>query len=37
MEWRASVGDWLMVSDLLATSSSSFAEIGHERHGSFFP
>jgi hypothetical protein len=36
MEWRANVGDLLLVSDLLATSSSSFAEIGTERNGSFF-
>ena len=36
VEWRANVGDLLLVSDLLATSSSSFAEIGHERNGSFF-
>jgi hypothetical protein len=36
IEWRATVGDLLLVSDLLATSSSSFAEIGHERNGSFF-
>ena len=37
MEWTATVGDLKFVSDLLATSSSSFAEIGHERNGSFFP
>jgi hypothetical protein len=37
MEWTATVGDFLFVSDPLATSSSSFAEIGHERNGSFFP
>jgi hypothetical protein len=36
LEWRANIGDLLLVSDLLATSSSSFAEIGHERNGSFF-
>jgi hypothetical protein len=36
MEWRANIGDVLLVSDLLATSSSSFAEIGHERNGEFF-
>jgi hypothetical protein len=36
MEWRATVGDVLMVSDVLATSSSTVAEIGHERNGSFF-
>jgi hypothetical protein len=37
IEWSASVGDLVLVSDPLATSSSSFAEIGHERNGSFFP
>ena len=37
MEWTATVGDFTFVSDPLATSSSSFAEIGHERNGSFFP
>jgi hypothetical protein len=37
MEWTATVGDLKFVSDPLATSSSSFAEIGHERNGSFFP
>jgi len=37
MEWTATVGDLVFVSDPLATSSSSFAEIGHERNGSFFP
>ena len=37
MEWTATVGDLRFVSDPLATSSSSFAEIGHERNGSFFP
>jgi len=37
MEWTATVGDYTFVSDPLATSSSSFAEIGHERNGSFFP
>ena len=36
MEWTATVGDLMFVSDPLATSSSSFAEIGHERNGSFF-
>jgi hypothetical protein len=36
IEWRATVGDLLLVSDLLATSSSDFAEIGHERNGEFF-
>jgi len=37
MEWNATVGDFTLVSDPIATSSSSFAEIGHERNGSFFP
>jgi hypothetical protein len=37
MEWTATVGDLTFVSDPLKTSSSSFAEIGHERNGSFFP
>ena len=36
MEWTATVGDYTFVSDPLGTSSSSFAEIGHERNGSFF-
>jgi hypothetical protein len=37
MEWTATVGDFTFVSDPLRTSTSSFAEIGHERNGSFFP
>jgi len=37
MEWTATVGDLPFVSAPLATSSSSFAGIGHERNGSFFP
>ena len=37
MEWRATVGDYEFHSDPMVTSSSSFAEIGHERNGSFFP
>jgi hypothetical protein len=37
MEWTATVGDFTFVSAPLATSSSSFAEIGHERNGIFFP
>jgi hypothetical protein len=37
MEWTATVGDYTFVSDPLATSSSTFAEIGHERNGVFFP
>ncbi len=36
MEWTAAVGDYRFVSDPLQTSSSSFAEIGSERNGSFF-
>jgi hypothetical protein len=36
MEWTATVGDYTFVSDPLATSASSFAEIGRERNGSFF-
>ena len=36
MEWSAVVGDFTFVSDPMATSTSSFAEIGHERNGSFF-
>jgi hypothetical protein len=37
MEWTATVGDYTFASDPLTTSSSSFAEIGQERNGSFFP
>ena len=37
MEWTATAGDYHFVSAALATSSSSFAEIGQERNGSFFP
>jgi hypothetical protein len=36
MEWTATVGDYTFVSDPLATSSSSFAQIGLERNGLFF-
>jgi hypothetical protein len=36
MEWTATVGDFTFVSDPLATSSSTFAEIGQERNGAFF-
>ena len=36
MEWTATAGDYTFASDPLDTSSSSFAEIGHERNGSFF-
>jgi hypothetical protein len=37
MQWTATVGDLMFFSDPLTTSSSDFAEIGHERNGSFFP
>jgi hypothetical protein len=37
MEWTAKVGDNTFASDPLSTSKSSFAEMGHERNGSFFP
>jgi len=37
MEWSAAVGDYTFASDPMVTSSSSFAEIGHERNGSFLP
>ena len=36
MEWRGTVGNLRFRSDPLDTSSSSFAEIGRERNGSFF-
>jgi hypothetical protein len=36
MEWTATVGDYQFVSAPLATSLSTFAEIGHERNGSFY-
>jgi len=36
IEWTGTVGDYTFVSDPIETSSSSFAEIGHERNGSFF-
>ena len=36
MEWTARVGQYTFASDALATSASSFAEIGHERNGVFF-
>jgi len=36
MEWSATVGDFSFVSGPASTSSSVFAEIGHERNGSFF-
>lgn len=37
MEWSGVSGDFTFASAPLATSSSNFAEIGHERNGSFFP
>jgi hypothetical protein len=37
MEWSATVGDFDFVSAPIGTSSSDFAEVGHERNGSFFP
>jgi hypothetical protein len=36
MEWSATMGDYEFVSAPLATSSSSFAEIGREHNGLFF-
>jgi hypothetical protein len=36
MQWTAKLGDLIFESDALGTSSSSFAEIGHERNGVFF-
>jgi len=36
MEWSGTVGDLKFESAPLSTSSSSFAELGHERNGSFF-
>jgi hypothetical protein len=36
MEWTATAGDYHFVSAPLATSSSIFAELGHERNGIFF-
>jgi hypothetical protein len=35
MEWSATVGDLTLVSDPIETSTSSFAELGRERNGSF--
>ena len=37
IEWSGTVGDLSIVSDPIDTSSSAFAEIGHERNGKFFP
>ena len=36
LEWTGTVGDFQFVSAPLATSSSLFAELGHERNGIFF-
>jgi hypothetical protein len=36
MEWTGTLGDLTFVSDPLSTSASVFAELGHERNGSFF-
>ena len=37
MEWSATSGDFKYESGPAGTSSSVFAEVGHERNGSFFP
>ncbi len=37
MQWTARVGDFHYVSDPIETSSSQFAQLGHERNGSFYP
>ena len=37
MTWSATVGDDSFVSAPASTSSSIFAEVGHERNGVFFP
>ena len=37
MQWTAKIGDFVFESDPLGLSSSSFAEIGQERNGVFFP
>jgi hypothetical protein len=37
MEWSATTGDFRFVSGPAGTSASAFAEVGHERNGSFFP
>ena len=36
MEWSAVVGDYEFVSEPMSTSTSGFAEIGHEQNGVFF-
>ncbi len=37
MEWTATAGDYVFRSAPLAESASSFAVVGHERNGIFFP
>jgi hypothetical protein len=37
MSWTATAGGYHYVSAPLSTSASSFAEIGSERNGSFYP
>src|SRR5262245_66307396 len=37
LEWRADIGDLLLISGLLATFFSSFFEDGRARDGGFFP
>jgi hypothetical protein len=37
LEWSGSEAGFRFVSDPAATSSSYFAELGHERNGVFFP
>jgi hypothetical protein len=36
MAWTATAGDYRFVSDPLSSSSSAFAELGHERNGLYF-
>ena len=37
LEWSAQKDNFLFVSDPANTSTSAFAEVGHERNGVFFP
>jgi hypothetical protein len=37
MEWSATSGDYHYMSAPMSTSKSEFAELGHERNGTFFP
>jgi hypothetical protein len=37
LQWSGTVGDLSFVSDPISASSSSFALLGHERNGRFFP